>query len=155
MSKRIDRIDREILSLLQRSGRMKRVQIADEVGLSVPSVSDRIRKLRESNLIQGYHAELDAKELGFDILAFIRVSVEESSRYGPVIEHACACDEVLEVHSITSEGSHMLKVRTRNTSTLEALLSLIQSFPGVTSTYTSIVLSTFKETRQLPLPTAG
>ena len=110
-----------------------------------------MRKLRESNLIQGYHAVLDAKQLGFDITAFIRVSVDKSSRYGPMIEQLCAIEEVLEVHSITSEGSHMVKVRTKNTSTLEALLSRIQGFPGVTGTYTSIVLSTFKEVRQLPL----
>lgn len=155
MSKRLDNIDRKILGLLQHSGRVKRIKIADEVGLSVPSVSDRMRKLRESNLIEGYHAVLDAKQLGYDITAFIRVSVDKSSRYGPMIEHVCACEEVLEVHSITSEGSHMLKVRTENTSTLEALLSRIQSFPGVTSTYTSIVLSTFKETRQLPLTPDG
>ena len=60
-------------------------------------------------------------------------------------------DEVQEVHSITGEGSHMLKVRTRNTTTLERLLSKIQSWPGIHGTSTSIVLSTFKETRDVPL----
>ncbi len=59
--------------------------------------------------------------------------------------------EVLEVHSITGEGSHILKARTRNTNTLERFLSQVQQWPGVRATSTSIVLSTFKETRALPI----
>jgi len=63
VNRRIDNTDPKILRLLQHSGRIKRIEVADEVGLSVPSVSDRMRKLRKSNLIQGYHAVVDAKQL--------------------------------------------------------------------------------------------
>ncbi len=148
---RIDEIDVRILELLQEHGRMKRNRIAEEVGLSVPSVSERMRKLEERGVITGYHAVLDHKRLHFDITAFIRVIVDGSEYYPEFIRRACALDEVLEVHSITGEGSHILKVRTRNTTTLERLLSRIQSWPGVHGTVTSIVLSTFKETRRLPV----
>ncbi len=146
---RIDEIDVKILSLLQANGRMKRNAIAEAVGLSVPSVSERMRKLEERGVLVGYHAVIDAKRLHFDITAFIRVMVDGSGQYEDVINQACGLDEVLEVHSITGEGSHILKVRTRNTTTLERLLSRIQSWPGVSGTRTSIVLSTFKETRQV------
>ena len=146
---RIDQIDVKILSLLQANGRMKRNAIAEAVGLSVPSVSERMRKLEERGVLVGYHAVVDAKRLHFDITAFIRVMVDGSGQYEGVINQACGLDEVLEVHSITGEGSHILKVRTRNTTTLERLLSRIQSWPGVSGTRTSIVLSTFKETRQV------
>ncbi len=146
---RIDNIDVKILSLLQANGRMKRNAIAEEVGLSVPSVSERMRKLEERGVLVGYHAVVDAKRLHFDITTFIRVMVDGSDHYAHVIEQACAMDEVLEVHSITGEGSHIFKVRTRNTTTLERLLSRIQAWPGVSGTRTSIVLSTFKETRQV------
>ncbi len=146
---RIDEIDVKILGLLQANGRMKRNAIADAVGLSVPSVSERMRKLEERGVLVGYHAIVDAKRLHFDITAFIRVMVDGSMHYSEVIDHACSLDEVLEVHSITGEGSHILKVRTRNTTTLERLLSRIQSWAGVSGTRTSIVLSTFKETRQV------
>ena len=152
---RIDDIDVKILRLLQANGRMKRNAIAEEVGLSVPSVSERMRKLEERGVLVGYHAVVDAKRLHFDITAFIRVMVDGSDHYARVIEEACALDEVLEVHSITGEGSHILKVRTRNTTTLERLLSRIQGWPGVSGSRTSIVLSTFKETRQVTVePTA-
>ena len=148
-SDRIDDIDAQILNLLQANGRMKRNAIAEEVGLSVPSVSDRMRKLRERGVLLGYHATVDAKRLHFDITAFIRVIVDGSEHYPDVIEHASAMDEILEVHSITGEGSHIFKVRTRNTTTLERLLAQIQSWPGVHGSSTSIVLSTYKETRSL------
>jgi Lrp/AsnC family leucine-responsive transcriptional regulator len=146
---RIDSIDAKILTLLQANGRMKRNAIAEEVGLSVPSVSERMRKLTERGVLVGYHAVVDAKRLHYDITAFIRVMVDGSNRYETMVEEARELDEVLEIHSVTGQGSHILKVRTRNTTTLERLLSKIQSWPGVTGTTTSIVLSTYKETRQV------
>jgi len=146
---RIDEIDVRILDLLQTNGRMKRNRIAEEVGLSVPSVSERMRKLEERGVITGYHAFVDAKRLHLDITAFIRVMVDGSGRYPDFVEQAVTLDEVQEVHSITGEGSHILKIRTRNTTTLERLLSRIQSWPGVHGTSTSIVLSSFKETRAI------
>lgn len=150
---RIDEIDVQILEMLQADGRVKRNQIAEAVGLSLPSVSDRMRKLEERGVVTGYGAILDAKRLHIDITAFIRVMVDTSDRYARFVELASALDEVQEVHSITGEGSHILKVRTRNTTSLERLLSTIQSWPGVHGTSTSIVLSSFKETRAIrPTP---
>jgi Lrp/AsnC family leucine-responsive transcriptional regulator len=85
----------------------------------------------------------------FDITAFIRVQVDGSAYYPDFVSAAVEIPEVLEVHSITGEGSHIIKVRTRNTTSLERLLSSLQSLPGVHGTSTSIVLSSFKETRTL------
>ncbi len=144
---RIDEIDAKILTLLQNHGRMKRNRIAEEVGLSVPSVSERMRKLEDRGVIKGYHAVVDAKRLHIDITAFIRVNVDSSSHYDSFVDNASALPEVLEVHSITGEGSHILKVRTQNTTSLENLLAEIQSWSSVHGTSTSIVLSTYKETR--------
>ena len=146
---RIDEIDAKILMLLQQEGRMKRNRIAEEVGLSVPSVSERMRKLEERGIITGYHAVLNAKRMHIDITAFIRVMVENSDHYQNFVDKAYALPEVLEVHSITGEGSHILKVRTKNTTTLEKLLANLQAWPSVHGTSTSIVLSTYKETRTL------
>lgn len=144
---RIDEIDAKILELLQENGRMKRNAIAEVVGLSVPSVSERMRKLEDRGVITGYHAVVDAKRLHHDITAFIRVAVDGSAHYPAFVEEVGSLPEVLEVHSITGEGSHIIKIRTRNTTTLERLLSRLQSITGVHGTSTSIVLSTFKETR--------
>ncbi len=146
---RIDEIDAKILTLLQEHGRMKRNRIAEEVGLSVPSVSERMRKLEDRGVIKGYHAVVNAKRLHVDITAFIRVNVDSSEDYPNFVKNAQELDEVLEVHSITGEGSHILKIRTQNTTSLENLLAKIQSWPSVHGTSTSIVLSTYKETRAI------
>jgi len=148
---RIDEIDAKILRLLQGKGRMKRNRIAEEVGLSVPSVSERMRKLEERGIITGYHAIVNAKRMHIDITAFIRVMVENSDDYPQFVEEASLLEEVLEVHSVTGDGSHILKVRTKNTTTLEQLLANLQSWPSVHGTSTSIVLSTYKETRSLEI----
>lgn len=151
MADRIDEIDAQILDLLQDNGRMKRNEIAEQVGLSLPSVSERMRKLEDRGVIEGFHARLSPRRLNFDIAAFIRVSVDGSQNYESFIERAAALQEVLEVHSITGEGSHLLKVRLKNTGVLERLLFQIQRWPGVHGTLTSIVLSTFKESNRLPV----
>lgn len=148
---RIDEMDARILELLQERGRIKRNEISEAVGMSVPSVSDRMRKLEERGIIQGYHAVVDARRVGYDISAFIRVMVDRSNHYALFVERASALPEVQEVHSITGEGSHILRVLVRNTAALERLLGTIQEWPGVHGTSTSIVLSSFKDTRSVPV----
>jgi Lrp/AsnC family leucine-responsive transcriptional regulator len=148
---KLDATDVLILHLLQTDGRVKRKDIAEAIGLSLPSASERMRKLEERGVITGYHATLDAKRLGVDVTAFVRVSVDGSEHYPAFIAAVTAMDEVQELHSITGEGSHLLKVRVRNTSALEKLLARIQALPGARGTQTSIVLSALKETRYLPV----
>jgi Lrp/AsnC family leucine-responsive transcriptional regulator len=99
------------------------------------------------DVINGYYAIVNAKRLHIDITAFIRVNVDNSDDYPDFVERASSLTEVQEVHSITGEGSHMLKVRTRNKTSLERLLAKIQAWPSVRGTSTSIVLSSYKETR--------
>jgi Lrp/AsnC family leucine-responsive transcriptional regulator len=145
----LDDIDMTIIEVLQRSGRTRRNDLAERVGLSLPSVSDRLRKLEKQGVITGYHATVDAKRLGKDITAFVFVTVDSSRHYAQFIEHATAQDDVLECHAITGEGTHLLKVRTANTASLEKLLSRIQAWSGVVSTRTDLVLSTAKETLRI------
>jgi Lrp/AsnC family leucine-responsive transcriptional regulator len=147
----LDEIDLKILKMLQENGRIKRNEIAQATGLSVPSVSERMKKLEDAGIIKGYTAILDSKKLGKDITAFVFVSIDSSKNYPLFIERVMDVDEILECHSITGEGSHLLKVKTENTSTLEKLLARIQSWPGVTGTRTNIVLSTIKETTKIKI----
>jgi len=147
----IDDIDSKILEILQRKGRTRRNDLAEAVGLSLPSISERLRKLEESQIITGYHATVDPKKLGRDITAFIFVTVDSSRHYAQFLEHAATMDEILECHAITGDATHLLKVRTTNTSSLEKLLAKIQAWMGVSSTATNLVLSTSKETMRLKI----
>lgn len=147
----MDEIDIKILDILQARGRTKRNELADKIGLSLPSASERLRKLEESKYIVGYTATVDYRKLGKDITAFISVIIDSSKHYQSFIDHATAQEEILECHAITGEGSHLLKVRTESTITLEKLLSKIQSWPGITGTRTNLVLSTSKETSRIKI----
>ena len=147
----IDRTDIALLGRLQSQGRFKRNSLADEVGLSIPAVSERMRKLEERGIMVGFHAKLDPKLLGLDVAVFITVTVESSSKYSEFLKAANEHPEILEVHAITGDGSHLVKARTWNTSTVERLLSQIQRWPGVKQTRTNVVLNTYKETIALPI----
>lgn len=145
----LDDLDIIILRNLQENGRMKRNELAEKVGLSVPSLSDRMRKLEEHGVIKGYYAKLDRHVFHYDIMAFINVIMESSKSYEKFIDQVRKTPEILECHSILGEGSHILKAVVKETKELEHLLSKVQSWPGVTRTVTSFVLSTLKETTSL------
>ena len=148
---RLDDIDLRLLDLLQANGRTSQHDLAVDVGLSSPAVGERLRKLEERGIIRQFTAVLDPKLLERDVTAFIAVGINGSQHYPQFRQRALEHRDVLECHSITGQGSHLVKIRTASTSTLEALLAEIQSWPGVQWTTTSIVLSTMKETLALPL----
>ncbi|MCH7516046.1 MAG: Lrp/AsnC family transcriptional regulator [Bacteroidetes bacterium] len=142
----LDDIDIKILKTLQEKGRTKRNQLAENVGLSVPSVSERLNKLEEHGIIEGYYAKINKQSFGLDITAYIHVVMDSSKHYKSLISHVDKMPQILECHSVLGEGSHLLKVVVRNTEALEKLLSEIQTWLGVTATKTTFVLSTIKET---------
>ncbi len=141
----IDDIDIKILKTLQEKGRTKRNQLAKKVGLSVPSVSERLNKLEEHGIIEGYYAKVNKQSFGLDIMAYIHVVTDSSKHYKSLISQVDKMPQILECHSVLGEGSHLLKVVVRNTQALEKLLSEIQTWTGVTATKTTFVLSTIKE----------
>ena len=147
----MDEKDKEILNILQVNGRITASEISDKVDLSIPTVAERIRKLSEYGYLQEFRAIAGAKKVGYDVTAYILLDMSSASDYDDVVERSKKNNEVLECHSITGEGSHILKIRTRNTSSLELLLRDIQSWPGVRRTRTMIVMSTIKEITNLLL----
>jgi Lrp/AsnC family leucine-responsive transcriptional regulator len=147
----IDHVDTQLLSLLQQNGRTSQHDLARAVGLSAPAVGERIRKLEERGIIRQYTAVLEPRRLGRDITAFISVGSSGSRHYPEFRQRAVALPEVLECHSITGQGSHLLKIRVENTAALEQLLAEVQAWPGVQWTSTSLVLSTVKETTAVSL----
>lgn len=146
-----DAIDVLILENLQKNARIKRNELAEITGLTIPSVSDRLKKLETGGYILQYTVVLDPKLFGLYITAFITVSLDSSKYYQGFIEKASKSDEILECHSITGQGSHIIKVRSKDTPSLEKMLAKIQSWPGVSGTLTNIVLSSPKETMNIPL----
>ena len=148
----MDHIDYRILDLLQRDARTTQVQIAEAVGLSQPSVADRIRKLDQSGAVLGYVARLDPRRMGNDIRAFIGVRVSHPRHHEGFTRRIQQIPDVLECHRVAGLDSYVLKVVSRNTETLDDLISgTLRRLPGVTRTTTTIVLATVKETTVVPL----
>ena len=147
----LDDIDRGILALLQGNCRLSLARIGAEVGLSAPSVVERVKKLEDGGVIRGYHAVLDARRLGVDITAFIGVSISHPRLLNEFESEIRDVDGVLECHHVTGAYSLMLKVKTENTSSLERLISRLRSIEGVDRTETMVVLSTHIEGSRIPL----
>ena len=148
----IDDIDAKILAILQENARTTQSDIAKSVGLAPSAVLERIRKLEARGAIREYVASIDPHLANRALLAFVAVRTNE---YGPEQSSAKALAEltdVLEIHHVAGEDCFLLKVRAKDAEHLGQLLRLkIGAVPGVTSTRTTIVLGTVKETSRIPI----
>jgi Lrp/AsnC family leucine-responsive transcriptional regulator len=145
----LDGIDRRILAVVQENCKLPLAKIGERVGLSAPSVIERIKKLEDSGVITAYRAILDARKLGKDVTAFIGVSISHPKLIGEFEKEVSQLDGVLECHHVTGQHTLLLKVKTANTSSLEELISKIRSIEGVDRTETMVVLSTHTERTQI------
>lgn len=149
---KLDSIDRKILAELQKSGRESASHIAENVDVSVPTVTERIRKLQEAGIIKRFQAVVDPKSVGLDMAAIITVMSDSSQYYKEVTAAAHETPEVVQCFSTTGNGSHTLLINTKNSKTLEDLLRKVQGWPGVIRTETQIILSTYKTGMVVPIP---
>src|SRR6266852_2757982 len=146
----LDPIDRKILALLQENAKIPQAKVARAVGLTAPSINERIRKLERAGYIRGYVAVLDPKRLGQDVTAFVEVFIEQPKFESGFIEAVSHLDEVLECHHITGEFSLLLKVRVADMAAFRRLLiEKLNTVRGVRQTRTLIVLATAKEQRRI------
>lgn len=151
----LDTLDRHILTVLQENCKLPLAKIGERVGLSAPSVIERIKKLEENGVIRGYTALLDAAKLGKDITAFIGVFIEHPKLISNFEKEIDRLEDVQECHHVTGEHTLLLKVKADNTSALEDLIRKIRSIDGVARTETSVVLSTHTEGLWLALKKEG
>jgi Lrp/AsnC family leucine-responsive transcriptional regulator len=150
----IDEIDGKILKILQENARTPNAEIARQLGMAPSAILERIRKLEARGTLRGYEARVDPEAVGLNLLAFVLVRASELPGKAVTGRHLAEIPEVLEVHHIAGEDCYMVKVRTRGTAALGRLLQQrFGAIPSVTSTRTTIVLGTVKETALLPLET--
>ena len=148
---KLDNIDRSILNSLQNEGRKTASDIAKDLDLTVPTITERIRKLQESNIIKSFQAIIDPRLVDLDVTAMITIISSSSEKYQDVIKMAQNTKEVIQCFSTTGMGSLMLWVATKNSNTLEELLRKIQGWPNVTRTETQVILSSYKKSYKLPI----
>ena len=147
----LDEIDIKILKHLQKDGRETASKIAEKLNLTVPTITERIRRLQESSVIKGFQAIIDPKSIDLDVSAVITVISSSSNNYQQVVDNAIDCPEIVQCFSTTGMGSLLLWVSTKNSQSLEDLLRKIQSWPDVTRTETQVILSSYKSLLELPI----
>jgi len=143
----MDKIDREILRLLNNNGRATASEISRGVHLSIPAVAERIRKMDDAGTIENYTVKINREKAEWNILAFIHVSVDDTENIANFREEIAGFPCVLECHHVAGTYDYLLKVLTENMAALDFFLSSsLKKIQGVSSTNTTIVLSTIKET---------
>lgn len=152
----IDTLDRNILLILQENARTSNVEVARRVGLAPSAVLERIRKLEKSGVIRGYEPRLNAAAVGSPLLAFIFVHADEKIGGLEIGRKIAKFPEVQEVHQVAGEDCYLVKVRIADTDALGRLLrDSFGALPAIRTTRTTIVLSSVKESAQMPLPASG
>jgi Lrp/AsnC family leucine-responsive transcriptional regulator len=150
----IDKIDKKILAIIQDNGRVSNAEIARQVGMAPSAVLERMRKLERRGVIKGFEAVLRPKDVGFTLTAYTFVRVEESVGTMDTGKALAKVPGVLEMHYTAGQDSYLAKVRARDTEHLQHILQQFGAIPGVRDTRTTVVLTTLKETRVLPLEIA-
>jgi Lrp/AsnC family transcriptional regulator, leucine-responsive regulatory protein len=151
----IDYIDTKILNILQKNARTSNAEIARQVGLAPSAVFERIRKLEERGVIRGYSLTLDPRAADLPLVCFIFVRSSERVGSPTTAARLAEIPEVLEIHHVAGEDCFLLKVRAADTEAVGRLLrEQFGKISTITSTRTTIVLETVKETAALPIPAA-
>jgi Lrp/AsnC family leucine-responsive transcriptional regulator len=146
----MDEIDRQILDLLQRDGKISQARIAEAVGLTTPSVNERIKKLETRGFIRRFTALLDPRLLGMPLVAYVDVSLEHPRFERPFLEEIESLLDVQECYAISGEFGYRLKVRARDVDHLERILrERIQTLRGVARTRVEMSLSVKKDSTLL------
>ena len=140
----LDDTDREILRLLLKDGSMAKAEIGRAVGMTANAVFERLRKLQERGIVEGYTVRLSPDALGFRLLAFVFVAESKpvTQQTGPQLARI---PNIEEVHRITGKDCFLVKVRAADTADLTRVLDEIGTIASVAAVETKIVLQTFRE----------
>ena len=152
---KLDKIDRKILEILQKNAKITNAQLSKEIGLSPAPTLERVKKLETSGVISSYHAKLDTTKVGLGISTFVQITLtgHDKSSIKAFIDAINNIDEVIECHHVTGTSDFILRVIAKDISSYQKLmLDKVNEIPVVDSLQSLVILSTFKDSKVLPLP---
>jgi len=150
----VDAFDLKMLAALQDDGRLTNQQLADLIGLSASQCSRRRMRLEEEKVISGYHADLSSEALGFNLIAFINITLathspDNSKKFRALINRV---DEIQEAYALTGDADYVVKAVLRDLKGLSDIVNnVLMPHPSVAHVRSSVVLDRLKESTKLPL----
>ncbi len=151
----MDDIDRRLLRLLQRDGRMTNVELAKRANMSQAATHDRVRRLQQDGVIEGYTVRLNPAKLHQALLVFVEITLDRTSSaaFNDFAAAVLRTPEVLECHMVAGGFDYLIKARVRDMDAYRRFLgdTLVQ-LPGIRQTHTYTVIEEVKHTTDLPLP---
>lgn len=153
--RKIDRIDRHILVILQQEGRISYTDLAERVGLSTTPCMERVKRLERDGVITGYHANVDPEMLNFHLLVFVEVTLcyQSPDAFERFERAVSTLPHIQECYLVSGDVNYLLKARLHDVSHYRELLEdLLLTLPNVKNSKSYIVMDEIK--KQLSLPVA-
>lgn len=150
----LDRIDRKILEILQRQGRIPMTDLAQQIGLSTSPCTERVRRMEREGVITGYHARIDPQAIGKTLLVFVEITLSSKSAdvFDKVRTELLHVPEVMECHLVSGGFDYLVKARLRAMSDYRRLLGdLLKKLPVTAESNSYVVMEEVKESLYLPL----
>lgn len=152
---KLDKVDRKILEILQKNAKITNAQLSKEIGLSPAPTLERVKKLETSGVISSYHAKLDTARVGLGISTFVQIKLtgHDKQSIWSFIDAINKIDEVIECHHVTGSSDFILRVIAKDIAAYQQLmLDKVNEIPVVDSLHSQVILSTFKDSKTLPVP---
>jgi len=151
---KLDKIDRMILDILQSNANITNAQLSKEIGLSPAPTMERVKKLEQSGIIKSYHAKLDTDQIGLGITTWVSVTLTKHNKESikVFLDEIQKIDEIIECHHITGTAGFVLKVIVVDIASYQKLMLERVSMEEVSNLESMVVLSTFKDSKVLPIP---
>jgi Lrp/AsnC family transcriptional regulator, leucine-responsive regulatory protein len=151
----MDAVDRQLLDELRANARAGWAELGRRIGLSGPSVQERVRRLEERAVITGYRAVVSPAAVGLGVSALVGLIQGDDVESEDVAAQLREVTEVEDCWYVAGEENFVVKVRAADVAALELVVAKLRRLPGVSRTRTTVVLSTRWEGRDVPLPEGG
>ncbi|MFT5588090.1 MAG: Lrp/AsnC family leucine-responsive transcriptional regulator [Bradyrhizobium sp.] len=153
-SRALDKIDRHILRLLQRDGRMAMKELSEQVGLSITPCIERVKRMERDGVITGYYARVSPAAVGVNLLVFVEITLNQKSAkaFEQFRHEVLRIPEVMECHLVSGDFDYLIKARIREMAEYRTLLGdMLLQLPGAAQSKSYVVMEEIKETLELPL----
>lgn len=151
----LNKIDRNILRILQRDGRISYSELARQVGLTTTPCIERVRRLEKAGIIQDYVARLDAQQLGVNLVVFVQIRLSRTAQdiFNEFSQAAAKLEQVQECYLVSGNFDYLIKARVTNMAAYRKFLGeTLLTLPGVQESTSYVVMEQVKETQSIPIP---